>query len=94
MKHLYGIEVVVSYDQPGYKLPEDLPLKPEFRAQFNLWAASFFRPKPSLLADNQVFHDRVNNRLHMNERTWNKLRREVRNEAVLSARSYGRHVGW
>lgn len=77
MPRLYGIDIVVSYDQPGYKLPEDLPLPPEFRAQFNEWAASFFNRKPSVINDDQVIHDRVNNRMHMNERTWHKLKHEA-----------------
>lgn len=70
-----GIPIVVSYDRPGYVLPDDLMLPPKFREDFNRWAAAFFRPKPSLILDDQVIHDKVRDVFYMNERTFNKFRR-------------------
>ena len=67
-----GIDVVVQRDQPGYVLPEDLMLPPAFRAQFNAWAAEFFRPK-NLLADDQVIHIKPLNQFRMNPRTYAKF---------------------
>ena len=77
MPRLYGIDIVISRDQPGYKLPADLPLPPKFREEFDAWAASFFKPKPSLIRDGEVIHDKVNRRMYMNERMWDKLRIEL-----------------
>lgn len=70
--------MIVSYDMPGYVLPLDLMLPPVFRAQFNTWAAGFFRPKPSPIPDGAVvfgnpgglFGPGGQQRLVMNERTY------------------------
>ena len=72
-----GIPVVISYDQPGYVLPLDLPLPPAFREQFNAWAAGFFHPKPSPIPDGRIVFENPGGlygpggrqRLHMNQRT-------------------------
>ena len=72
-----GVNVVVRRDQPGYILPEDLMLPPAFRAQFNAWAANFFRPK-NLLADDQVIHLKQLNQIHMNPRTYEKFKKALK----------------
>lgn len=77
MNQIYGVSVIVAKDRPGYVLSLDVPVTPKFRAEFNAWAAAFFKPKPSVLADNQVIHDNVHNVLHMNQRTFDKLQREL-----------------
>ena len=64
---------------PSYVLPLDLPLKPEFRAQFNAWAASFFKPK-ALLEDGQI-EDWGSAGLHMNIRTYRQLKAEIASKA-------------
>lgn len=76
-----GMPVIVSYDRPGYRLPEDLMLPPKFREEFNAWAAAFFRPKPSPIPDGQVifanpgglFGPGGQQQLHMNQRTYAKF---------------------
>lgn len=82
-----GMPVIVSYDQPGYVLPLDLPLPLEFRQQFNEWAASFFRRKPSFIPDGQVvftnpgglFGPGGRQMLHMNERTFAEFKKVIGN---------------
>ena len=71
---LAGMKILVVPDEPGYKLPEDMILKPEFREQFNAWAASFFKPK-NLLADDRVI--RTGDTLMMNPRMYEKLMEQI-----------------
>lgn len=80
MNRIYGIDIVISRDQPGYVLPVDLPLPDKFRADFNEWAAGFFNRKPSPIPDDQVIHDKLNNKMHMNERTFEQLRKACRHD--------------
>ena len=79
---LNSIPVVIDYDRPGYVLPLDLPLRPEFRVQFNAWAAGFFRRKPSFIKDGEVITTNPDGvpglgptRFHMNERTFAQFRK-------------------
>lgn len=78
MNTIYGIEIAVSRDRPGYVLPLDLPLPDKFRAEFNEWAAGFFNRRPSPIPDGQVIHDKINNKMHMNERTFAQFEKECR----------------
>lgn len=76
--NLFGsIGIVVSRDQPGYVLPDDLPLPDDFRASFNAWAAGFFKWKPSPIPDGEVLHDKVRNVMHMNQLTFAEFRRHA-----------------
>lgn len=45
---LFGIKIIISQDRPGYRLPDDCPCTPAYRAEFNAWAKTFFSPKNSL----------------------------------------------
>lgn len=71
---LGGLRVCVSPDRPGYQLPEELPLPPQFRMQFNAWAAGFFNPV-QFIPDGDVIHDKQNGTLYMNERTLAMLKK-------------------
>lgn len=39
---LVGMKVQIAPETPKYKLPEDLPLPPGFREEFNAWALARF----------------------------------------------------
>ena len=41
-RSICGINVQIAPEVPKYKLPEDLPLSPEFRSEFNAWALKRF----------------------------------------------------
>jgi hypothetical protein len=65
---LGGLKVVVSCERPRYRLPDGLPLPPDFRAEFNAWALEFFGTW-NLLPDGQVLIEERRGIVHMNART-------------------------
>lgn len=71
-----GFAVFVSPDTPGYVLPDDLPLPPEFRAKFNAWAADFFTPR-NLVREGEALMDYTRNCMYVTPRTFERLKKEL-----------------
>ena len=76
---LFGVPVVVEPVRYRYQLPDDLPLPPGFREEFNAWARSFLGTLPPLLEDGEVLS--TCGRLHMNAATWAQVQKQLRKAA-------------
>jgi hypothetical protein len=71
-----GYTIVVQPDPRRYgKLPADVQVTPEFRAEFDAWAADFFRPAPDLnpLLDDEYIV--IGNTVRMNPRAFEALKK-------------------
>lgn len=73
MINFMGTKVFISHDIPKMRLSEDCPVTDDFRAEMNAWMRDFFGVT-NLLEDGQCLHDWLNNTLHMNPRTWDRVR--------------------
>lgn len=69
---LFGTPVVVHQGRPRYVLPPDLPLPPDFRAEFEAWAATFFEQRIYLIPDGVTYI--ANGVFHMNPTTFAQLK--------------------
>lgn len=75
---LGGFGVVLTHDLRRYgKLPDDVQVTPEFRAEFNAWAAEFFQPDPALnaLPDGRCLS--LHGTVYMNPRTFAALKNQT-----------------
>lgn len=74
---LLGVRLNVIPDQHR-ELPAEVcpgvPWPPGFKAEVDAWMRGFFRPR-NLLSDGQVWHDRADNVMHMNPRTFEEVKR-------------------
>lgn len=73
MTSFLGLKVLISPDTPKLQLSEGCPVTPEFRVEMNAWMRDFFGVR-NLIEDGQFLHDQLNNTLHMNPRTWDRVR--------------------
>ncbi|MDH0774784.1 hypothetical protein N5C96_15405 [Delftia tsuruhatensis] len=73
MTSFLGLKVLISPDTPKLQLSEGCPVTPEFRVEMNAWMREFFGVR-NLIEDGQCLHDQLNNTLHMNPRTWDRVR--------------------
>lgn len=73
MTSFLGLNVLISPDTPKLQLSEGCPVTPEFRVEMNAWMRDFFGVR-NLIEDGQCLHDQLNNTLHMNPRTWDRVR--------------------
>ena len=73
MTNLMGLKVLISPDTPKLQLSEGCPVTPAFRIEMNAWMREFFG-EWNLIEDGQCLHDRLNHILHMNPRTWDRVR--------------------
>lgn len=74
---LYGLRVLVHPDVPKTQLSLDCPVIDEYRKDTNAWMIRFFG-MANLIPDGSVY--RTGNTLTMNQRTWEQIKRVVRNE--------------
>lgn len=73
MTSFLGTKVFISHDIPKMQLSKDCPVTDDFRAEMNAWMRTFFGVT-NLLEDGECLHDQLNNTLHMNPRTWDRVR--------------------
>lgn len=84
---LYGMKVVINdASVPGYVLPEDLSLPPEFRKQFNEWAAGFFKRK-YVLAEGLTFMV-GDHTMTMRSSTYAALKKEAKSDERSKTHAY------
>ncbi|PJO39856.1 hypothetical protein CTI10_001320 [Delftia acidovorans] len=79
MTNFMGNKVFISHDIPKMQLSEGCPVTPEFRIEMNAWMRDFFGVT-NLLDDGECLHDRLNKALHMNPRTWDRVRAQPRKD--------------
>ncbi|WP_322739897.1 hypothetical protein [Delftia tsuruhatensis] len=72
MTSFLGLKVLIP-DIPKLQLSEGCPVTPAFRIEMNTWMRDFFGVR-NLIEDGQCLHDQLNNTLHMNPRTWDRVR--------------------
>ena len=70
---LAGKRVVIKEDGPKMQLGPGNYVTPEFRKEIDLWLLDFFGTT-NLMADNQVYHDKIHDLLYMNPRTYYRLK--------------------
>lgn len=73
---IQGHTVIVQPDPRRYgKLPECVQVTPEFRAEFNAWAAKFFLPAPELNPIRDDEYIVIGNTVRMNPRTFEAFKK-------------------
>lgn len=76
---LFGNRLSVIPDRHR-ELPDEVcpgvPWPPGFKAEMDAWMRGFFRPR-NMLSDGQVLHDRVHSVMHMNPRTFEKVKQAI-----------------